>query len=138
VWLADSFSLRWSTFLARYVPLGARLSIAAVVMAIALCLVWAGHVVVLHGRRLRSIVTSGAFRYVRHPMYLGSLLFYLALALATLSLLSYALLVGIFLFYDYIAHYEERLLLERFGEEYRRYREKTGKWLPKLGAMIND
>jgi protein-S-isoprenylcysteine O-methyltransferase Ste14 len=135
VWLADSFSLRWSTFLARYVPLGARLSIAAVVMAIALYLVQAGHAVMYQGMRRRGVVTSGAFRYVRHPIYLGSLLFYLALSLATLSLLSCALLIGICFFYDYIARYEERLLVERFGEEYRSYLAKTGKWIPKRGAQ---
>jgi protein-S-isoprenylcysteine O-methyltransferase Ste14 len=134
VWAADSFFLRVSTALAAHVPLAVRVSAAALVMAIALYLVRAGHAVMHHGARRRAVVTSGAFRYVRHPIYLGSLLFYLALSLATLSLLSCALLVGIFLFYDYIARYEERVLVDRFGEEYRLYRDRTGRWVPRLGA----
>jgi protein-S-isoprenylcysteine O-methyltransferase Ste14 len=133
-WAVDSFLLRVSTGLTAYVPLAVRAGIAALVMALALYLVWAGHAV-MHDTARRRVVTSGAFRYVRHPMYLGSLLFYLALSLATLSLLSFALLVGIFLFYDYIARYEERLMVERFGDEYRRYRARTGKWAPKPEAL---
>jgi protein-S-isoprenylcysteine O-methyltransferase Ste14 len=135
VWTADSFFLRVSTALATFVPLAVRMSAAALAMAIAIYLVRAGHAVIHHGQRVHGVVTSGAFRYVRHPMYLGSLLFYLAFSLATLSLLSCALLVGIFVFYDYIARYEEILLVERFGEEYQRYRDRTGRWVPKLDAL---
>jgi len=39
----------------------------------------------------------------------------------------------IFLFYDHIAGYGERLLLERFGDEYRDYMKTTGKWVPRPG-----
>jgi len=133
LWVADSFFLRLSTFLAAYVPLFVRLGVLTLISAIALYLVWAAHIVLYHDRP-RDVATSGVFRYTRHPMYLGSLLFYLGLAFATASLLSCVLLVGIFLFYNYIAGYEERLLLEKFGEEYRRYRDQTGKWLPKPGT----
>jgi protein-S-isoprenylcysteine O-methyltransferase Ste14 len=135
VWVADSFFLRLSTFLAAHLPLYLRVGVATLIMVAALYLVWAGHAVIHHGARLGGVVTSGAFRYVRHPMYLGSMLFYLGLALVTGSLLSCALLVGIFPFYDYIAGYEERLLLEKFGEEYGRYCNRTRKWLPKLGRV---
>jgi len=37
-------------------------------------------------RRSEGVVSSGAFRHLRHPLYLGSVLFYLGLALATASL----------------------------------------------------
>jgi protein-S-isoprenylcysteine O-methyltransferase Ste14 len=133
LWVADSFFLRLSIFLAAHVPLSVRLGVATPVWAVALYLIRAAHVALNH-ERFRNVVMSGVFRYTRHPLYLGSLLFYLGLVLATTSLLSCLLLVGIFLFYDYIAGYEERLLLEKFGEEYRRYRDQTGKWLPKLGT----
>ena len=58
------------------------------------------------------------------------MLVYLGLSASTASMLSLALLVIVFLFYDYIAGYEEKLLEKRFGEEYRRFKESTGKWLP--------
>ena len=46
--------------------------------------------------------------------------------------LSLALLVGISLFYNFIAGYEEKLLEAKFGERYSIYKQKTGKWLPKI------
>jgi protein-S-isoprenylcysteine O-methyltransferase Ste14 len=78
-------------------------------------------------------VSTGAFRYVRHPLYLGCLLFYLGLAVSTASLISLVLWVMICIFYNYLASYEEKLLESKFGENYRTYKENTGKWLPKLG-----
>jgi protein-S-isoprenylcysteine O-methyltransferase Ste14 len=78
------------------------------------------------------VVSSGAFRYVRHPLYLASLLTYLGLTLSTMSIGSFILLVGIFGFHNYIASYEEKWLEIRFGEEYRTYKENTGKWFPRI------
>jgi protein-S-isoprenylcysteine O-methyltransferase Ste14 len=92
-----------------------------------------GHVVVSHEHRPSDVVSTGAFRYVRHPLYLGCILFYLGLAVSTASLLSLSLLVIIFIFYNYIADYEEKLLVQRFGERYRIYKKSTGKWVPRIG-----
>ena len=132
IWVGDSFIVHSSTYLAIYVPLLLRLIILGLALAAAFALVKSGHVVVSHGERPTNVVSTGAFQYVRHPLYLGCLLFYFGLACATASLWSLALLVGIFLFYNYIAGYEEKLLENRFGESYRTYKQKTGKWLPQI------
>jgi protein-S-isoprenylcysteine O-methyltransferase Ste14 len=79
-------------------------------------------------------VTNGAFRYVRHPLYLAGILSYLGLAISTFSLASLALVLGIFIFYDYIAGYEERLLEAKFGNKYRTYKHGTGKWVPRIST----
>ncbi|MGB5747179.1 MAG: methyltransferase [Desulfobacterales bacterium] len=107
IWVADSFLLRISTFLSDYVSLYIRLVILGLLLVAAVYLVRSGHVVVQHGQRPSGIVSSGAFRYVRHPLYLGSIMFYLGLAVATASLASCALVAVIFLFYNFIAGYEE-------------------------------
>jgi protein-S-isoprenylcysteine O-methyltransferase Ste14 len=134
VWSFDSFSWRLTTFVAELVPLPFRLIVLALGLAAATLLVRSGHRVIAHGRPAAEVVTSGAFRYVRHPLYLGSLLFYLGLALSTASLAALALAVGIFVFYDHITSYEETWLEARHGEAYRSYRARTGKWWPaKLG-----
>jgi protein-S-isoprenylcysteine O-methyltransferase Ste14 len=78
-------------------------------------------------------VSTGVFKYVRHPLYLASILFYLGLAVSTASLISLGLWVIICIFYNYLASYEEKLLESKFGENYRIYKGNTGKWLPKLG-----
>ena len=133
VWVADSFFLCISTFLSNYVPLYIRLVILGLTLVSAMYLFRSGHVVVSHEQRPESVVSTGAFRYVRHPLYLASILAYLGLSISTASLLSLGLLVGIFILHNYIASYEEALLVERFGEDYRRYKEVTGKWLPRIG-----
>ena len=133
VWVGDSFFLRLSTFPADYLPRYTRLTFLVFSFAIAVFLFKSGHVVVSHKRRPSGLVSTGAFRYVRHPVYLGCLLFYLGLAVSTASLISLVLWVMICIFYNYLASYEEKLLESKFGENYRTYKENTGKWLPKLG-----
>ena len=130
VWVGDSFFLRKSTFQSDYVPLYICLVILGFTLIAAIYLFRSGHVVVSHEQRPNRVVATGAFRYVRHPLYLASILTYLGLTVLTVSLFSFAILVGIFVFHNYIASYEEKLLDTRFGEEYRKYKKKTGKWVP--------
>jgi protein-S-isoprenylcysteine O-methyltransferase Ste14 len=130
IWILDSFVLHRSTFLSKYIPLVIRLIILGVALSTAFYLFKSGHVVVTHDQRPTEVVSSGAFRYVRHPLYLGSILVYLGLTVSTASLFCLALLVVIVLFYNYIAGYEEKLLETKFGETYIEYEKKTGKWVP--------
>ncbi len=134
VWIGDSSVLRFSTFPAEYVPLWIRLVPAACSFAVSLFLVRSGHGVVQGDERPNEVVSSGAFRYVRHPLYLGCILFYVGLAISTLSLLSLALVAVIAFFYNYLAAYEERLLREKFGQAYRDYMIRTGRWVPIAGG----
>ncbi len=138
VWIGDSFFLRLSTFPSAYLPLSIRLLVMTLAMAIAVYLAKAGHAVANHEDRPPGVVSTGAFRYVRHPLYLASLLFYFGLAVSTACLFSFGLLVVMFLFYDYIASYEEKLLEVKYGEDYLIYKNNTGKWIPKLKSMRTD
>jgi protein-S-isoprenylcysteine O-methyltransferase Ste14 len=130
LWVDDSFFLRLSTFLSGFVCVYFRLVLAAPVLAIAAWLARSGHAAANPEGCTAGVISADAFGHVRHPLYLASILFYLCLAVATASLLSLALTVGIALFYDYIASYEEGVLQARYGDEYSKYKEKTGKWLP--------
>lgn len=132
VWAGDSFILRKSTFLSNDIPLSIRLVILGFAIFTAANLFKSGHVVVSHEGRPNHVASTRAFRYVRHPLYLASILTYLGLTISTMSLFSLVLLVGIFIFHNYIASYEEKLLEARFGEEYRSYKKKTGKWMPRI------
>jgi protein-S-isoprenylcysteine O-methyltransferase Ste14 len=132
VWVGDSFFLNVSTVLRNFIPLVLRIGILVISLTAAVLLTRSGHFVVAGEERPAEVVTSGAFRYVRHPLYLASILFYFGLAASTASLPSLALFVLIAGFYHYIATYEEKLLEVRFGEEYRRYMKRTGRWIPKI------
>lgn len=133
IWILDSFVLHRFTFLSEYLPLVFRLIILGLALIAAVYLFKSGHVVVTHDQRPTEVVSSGAFRYVRHPLYLGSILVYLGLTVSTASLFCLVLLVVIGLFYNYIAGYEEKLLEVKFGEAYIEYKKKTGKWIPGIG-----
>jgi protein-S-isoprenylcysteine O-methyltransferase Ste14 len=132
VWAIDSFFLKTSTFLSSQVPLYIRLIVLALALVAGIYLAKSGHSVVEGEHRPEGMVSTGAFRYVRHPLYLASVLFYVGLAVSTASLIGLGFAIAIFIFYDYIAGYEEKLLEMKFGEEYISYRKKTGKWLPRI------
>jgi protein-S-isoprenylcysteine O-methyltransferase Ste14 len=81
-------------------------------------------------RETPRVITEGVFSFVRHPVYLGSILAFLGLIVMTLSLLSVIIwLIGI-IFYYRISRYEERLLLSRFGKDYEDYMKKVPMLFP--------
>jgi protein-S-isoprenylcysteine O-methyltransferase Ste14 len=135
VWLGDSFFLHLSTFPANYLSRYLRVTFLVFCLAIAALLIKSGHAVVRHEG---GLVSTGAFRYVRHPLYLGCILVYLGLAIGTFSLFSLVLWLAILIFYNYLASYEEKLLEARFGERYRIYQKQTGKWLPRMPVIPKD
>ncbi len=76
-----------------------------------------------------ELVTSGPYRYVRHPIYSGILLAMLGTALATdLSWLIVALMLGAYFVYS--ATVEERNLLITFPSQYPPYRTRTKMVVP--------
>lgn len=79
-----------------------------------------------------KLITSGPYRYVRHPSYLAYFLMFLGLALTWLNLLTIPSLIAVPGYY-YGIDDEEKILIERFGDEYREYQEKTGRFFPRFG-----
>jgi protein-S-isoprenylcysteine O-methyltransferase Ste14 len=83
-------------------------------------------------RKEATLVTSGPYRWVRHPFYVAMLG-----AVVSLSLLSANWLLGAFGLATFIlllirAPIEERSLEEKFGEKYRTYRAGTGAVFPRF------
>jgi len=58
------------------------------------------------------------------------LLIYVAFIFLSLSLISIGLFVLIFLVYNWMANFEEKILENLFGEQFLEYKKKVGKWLP--------
>jgi protein-S-isoprenylcysteine O-methyltransferase Ste14 len=133
LWIVDSFFLQTSTFLSDHVPLTIRLLFLGLSLVTAVYLSMSGHNAVCREERGTKVISDGAFRYVRHPLYSACLLFYLGLAVSTASIFSLAFFVVIFFFYNYLGSFEERLLDEKFGEQYKQYKRRTGKWVPGTG-----
>lgn len=139
IWIFDSFVFRFSTFLANYIPLSARLVFAAVFFVIAGFLARSGlRDVFKETRNPPRVVDTGVFSCVRHPIYLAAVFLYGGFIFTTLSLVSLAFFVVIFIFYDYLATFEEKQLERKFGREYLTYKEKTPKWFPRLKSGVFD
>jgi len=79
------------------------------------------------------LVTDGIFQYLRHPMYAAHLLWGLAQMLMLHNWIAgFAYLVVIIPRTLVRIRNEESIMLEKFGDEYRHYMEKTGGLIPRL------
>ncbi|MGA2157641.1 MAG: isoprenylcysteine carboxylmethyltransferase family protein [Dehalococcoidia bacterium] len=83
-------------------------------------------------RKSVTLVTSGPYRYVRHPIYLGSFTFIITLALVAANWLVLLPALFIIALIDTQIGKEERMLIDRFGDEYREYMKRTPQLIPKL------
>ncbi len=73
------------------------------------------------------------YGWIRHPSYTAMMLVILAYALTTHHWLAGGLgMICAWFGFQYRIYYEEKALLEQFGEEYVEYRNKTGMWLPRI------
>lgn len=76
------------------------------------------------------LVTTGAFRWTRNPIYLALLIWLLAWGLSQGNLVSLALIV---VFPLWITRFqiipEERALAAKFGDKFERYRRRTRRWI---------
>ena len=71
------------------------------------------------------VVDTGIYAVVRHPQYLGFMLFVFALVLMSQHWLSvFSGVVGFALFYRDVLR-EEQMSIEKFGEDYKRYMEEV-------------
>lgn len=77
-----------------------------------------------------NLITRGAYRFIRHPLYSSLLLFGLGAFLKGPSLLGGGLVGALFMGVILTARIEEKHNLERFGEEYQQYMDKTKRFIP--------
>ena len=83
-------------------------------------------------RREATLVTHGPYHWVRHPLYSVAALFLVALALLLANW--FLLLMGILalILIAFRTPIEEAKLIEKFGDEYREYMKRTGRFIPRL------
>ncbi|MHA1959534.1 MAG: methyltransferase [Candidatus Thorarchaeota archaeon] len=79
-----------------------------------------------------DLVTSGPYSRTRHPMYTVLNLFSISLSITTSSLLIILFAILVAIPFPWIARKEEEMLLEQFGDDYREYMERTGRFFPRL------
>lgn len=77
-----------------------------------------------------TFVEHGPYRYVRNPMYTGVLVLCLGIGVALENLSVPVTIVVVFTLFAIRTRTEEKYLIERFGDTYRNYMQRVGRFLP--------
>lgn len=78
----------------------------------------------------RFLVGGGPFRITRNPMYLGLTAAYLGVALVMNALWPLAFLaLPLWVMQTRVIPFEEQTMVRIFGDEYRAYQRRVGRWL---------
>ena len=78
----------------------------------------------------RRLVLSGPYRFTRNPMYLGMVAVLTGVGLLLGSLSPFIVVpLFIFLIQRYFIQHEERILSNRFGDEYRKFAARVRRWI---------
>jgi protein-S-isoprenylcysteine O-methyltransferase Ste14 len=134
VWITDAFIFKYSTLLNEYIPFYAvRLWLGIIILAIAGYMAWTGMKIAFGTERDNPhVIRHGVFGVIRHPIYLSEILLYLGLFLLNTSLAAAGVWIIGILFFHYISRYEEKVLLQRYGDEYRQYMKDVPMYFPRI------
>ncbi len=128
----------WFTWASYPLPMTARWVGVAGLAGSVLWLIWMFHAL---GRNLTDTVVTrrhaffvnyGPYRWVRNPMYTGVLLLGITLGLALANWLVPVAASLTFMLLALRTRREEQHLIERFGDQYRSYMKRVGRFFPKL------
>jgi protein-S-isoprenylcysteine O-methyltransferase Ste14 len=114
--------------------------LGAPTFAIALWFLWRSHrdlgknfSLTTETKEKQTLVTTGVYKKIRHPMYTAHLIWAVAQAMLLQNWIAGpTFLIGNLLLYIKRIPREEAMMIEEFGSEYRNYMEKTGRLLPKI------
>lgn len=78
----------------------------------------------------QQLLTEGPFRVTRNPIYVADTLFYMGVALLFADVWVWLFLPVVLVAVSFgVIRHEERLLMQRFGDDYRNYMNKVRRWL---------
>lgn len=139
------FNPIWLSWASRPLPPWLRwLGVGIVLLGFAL-LQWAQHTLGRnwsHTPRMikeQSLITGGPYRFIRHPIYTAFLLILGSTLLISANwLLGFAWLGMTALEIASRIHFEENLMLEYFGDQYREYMKHAGRLLPRKNIVTTS
>jgi len=76
-----------------------------------------------------KVITKGLYRFTRNPTYIGMILMQIGLGIACSSWLYLLLTVALMILLNANLSAEERYCLYRFGDDYRKYKNMTPRWI---------
>jgi len=87
-------------------------------------------------RKEHSLSTSGPYRWIRHPLYTFGTFFFISFGMTADNWFIASLGLLTFIVMAIRTPKEEANLIEKFGDEYRDYMKRTGRFFPKLGGNV--
>ena len=87
-----------------------------------------------------EVITKRLYRFSRNPMYIGLLLMQFGVGIACSSWLYLLLTVVLMILLNAVLPSEERYCLYRYGDDYRKYMNRTPRWIgtPKSGKRTKS
>jgi len=86
----------------------------------------------LQVQKEHKIITSGPYKSIRHPIYSSMFLWCIGIALFTANI-GWILFAAICILFLLIrVPKEEKMMIEQFGDEYKKYMQITGRFLPRF------
>ena len=77
-----------------------------------------------------NLVLVGPFRFTRNPIYFGCLLMMLGLVIVWSSVVTAFLTILVYIIFRYLFIKREELILEEeFGDQYRQFKKRVGRWV---------
>lgn len=78
-----------------------------------------------------KLISSGIYEYIRHPIYSGIILSMFSYAIYIFSILHIIISIAVSIVFYFKSSLEEKYLIEIY-EDYEVYKEKTGRFFPRL------
>lgn len=82
--------------------------------------------------KAEGLVTTGIYRFIRHPQYTGIFMFTLGWILHWPSIITLVMWPVLVTAYIWLARREEKIVVEEFGDSYLEYARKTPRFLPAI------
>jgi protein-S-isoprenylcysteine O-methyltransferase Ste14 len=136
VWMVDPDWMAWSSV---SLPVWVRWTGVGLIIIACALLVWTFRCLgtnltdTVVTRQNHTLVLHGPYRWVRHPFYDSAALLTAAIVLITANWFFLVTGVGLLCLLIMRTRIEEENLVARFGDNYRAYMQRTGRFLPRIG-----
>jgi len=103
-------------------------------------LVYRGWQVLFAAAKSHTLATSGPYRHIRHPQYVGFIMIMLGFILMWPTILTVAMFPILVIMYVRLARTEEKAVRAEFGDTYQNYMSATPRFIPtfKFGSQRTD